>query len=98
MVAKPENEIRKDNLNEQIEKTSITDLQQVFFNLIEEQTKVILLAKVSDEYLFKTIDPAVIPEEKTKPRRLLIVGLGLFLGGIVGAITALATARARVES
>ena len=38
-------------LYQQIEKTSVADLQNVFFSLIEEQTKTVLLANVTDEYL-----------------------------------------------
>ena len=60
-------------LNSQIESTSLADLQNVFFRLIEEQTKIVMLAKVSDEYLLKTLDPPVAPEKKDRPRRFLIV-------------------------
>jgi len=71
-------------LNEQIAATSLADLQNVFFRLIEEQTKTVMLAKVSDEYLLKTIDPAVVPEMKTRPKRALIVILSMTLGGFLG--------------
>lgn len=67
-------------LNKQIETTSLADLNAVFFSLIEEQTKTVMLAKVTDEYLLKTLDPAVAPEEKSKPRRSLIVFLGTACG------------------
>jgi uncharacterized protein involved in exopolysaccharide biosynthesis len=67
-------------LNEQIEKTSLAGLKDVFFSLIEEQTKTVMLAQVSDEYLFKTIDPPVAPEEKASPKRLLIVSLASIVG------------------
>jgi uncharacterized protein involved in exopolysaccharide biosynthesis len=75
-----------DYLNEQIQKTSLADLQNVFFKLIEEQTKTVMLAKVSKEYLFKTLDPAIAPELKAKPRRSLIVILAVMLGGVLGVI------------
>lgn len=71
-------------LYEQVEKTSLADLQGVFFNLIEDQTKIVLLAKVTDEYLLMTLDPAVAPEERLKPNRRLIVMLGMVLGGVFG--------------
>ncbi|MEM1176427.1 MAG: Wzz/FepE/Etk N-terminal domain-containing protein [Pseudomonadota bacterium] len=74
-------------LNQQIANTSVSNLQSVFFSLIEEQTKTVMLAKVSDEYLFKTVDPAVAPEEKSKPRRALIVFLGAFLGLLTAVIS-----------
>jgi uncharacterized protein involved in exopolysaccharide biosynthesis len=69
-----------DYLNNQIANTSLADLRNVFYRMIEEQTKTVMLAKVSDEYLLMTLDPAVAPERKAKPRRALIVVLGLILG------------------
>ena len=36
-----------------------------------------MLAEVRQEYVFKTIDPALAPEEKSKPNRALIVFWGL---------------------
>lgn len=76
-------------LEAQIENTSLAGLQTVFFSLIEEQTKVVMLANVSDEYLFETIDPAVVPEEKYRPSRVLVVLFAGLLGGIVGMFTVL---------
>ncbi|MDA0707407.1 MAG: Wzz/FepE/Etk N-terminal domain-containing protein [Proteobacteria bacterium] len=73
-------------LNLQIENTSLTELKNVFFRLIEEQTKTVMLAKVSDEYLLKTLDPAIAPELKAKPKRSLIVILATMLGGILGIV------------
>jgi uncharacterized protein involved in exopolysaccharide biosynthesis len=73
-------------LNLQIENTSLTELQNVFFRMIEEQTKTVMLAKVSNEYLFKTLDPAIAPELKAKPKRSLIVILATILGGVLGIV------------
>ena len=75
-----------DYLYTQIEATSVADLHNVFFGLIEEQTKTIMLAKMSPEYMFRTIDPPVAPELKSSPNRPLIVALGLVFGGLVGLI------------
>ena len=71
-------------LEEQIQKTSISDMQSVFYQLIEEQTKNLMLAQVQDEFAFKTIDPAVVPEEKAGPKRALICVLAVLLGGMLG--------------
>ena len=73
-------------LKEQIAATSLADLQNVFFRLIEEQTKTVMLANVSPEYMFRTVDPAVAPEKKAKPQRALIVALGFMFGGLIGVI------------
>ncbi|MDV7105991.1 Wzz/FepE/Etk N-terminal domain-containing protein [Vibrio sp. TH_r3] len=71
-------------LKQQIEKTDVSDMQSVFYQLVEEQTKNLMLAEVEDEYSFKTIDPAVIPEEKAGPKRALICVLATLLGGMLG--------------
>lgn len=73
-------------LTEQLNSTSIAGMQTIFYQLIEEQTKTIMLAKVRKDYVLKTIDPAVAPEEKTKPNRKLIVLIGIFLGSFISII------------
>ena len=76
-------------LKEQLAKTSVADMQTVFYKLIEEQTKTQMLAEVNQEYVFKTLDPAVVPEEKAKPKRALMVVLGGILGGMLGTMLVL---------
>ena len=71
-------------LNEQIESTSLAEMHNVFFGLIGEQIKTIMLAKIADEYLFTTLDPAVVPERKLKPRRSLIVIVSMIIGTFAG--------------
>jgi uncharacterized protein involved in exopolysaccharide biosynthesis len=71
-------------LEQQLGKTAIADMRSVFYQLIEEQTKNLMLAEVEKEFAFKTIDPAVVPEEKAKPKRALICVLATLLGGMLG--------------
>ena len=78
-----------DYLSEKLKETQLADMQTVFYQLIEEQTKTIMLAEVSQEYVLKTIDPANAPEEKAKPKRALIVVLGTMLGGILSVLIVL---------
>ena len=73
-------------LNGQIAATSLADLQDVFFRLIEEQTKTMMLANVSPEYVYRTVDPALAPEIRAKPRRALIAVFGMLLGGVVSVV------------
>ena len=70
-------------LKEQINKTNVTDMQSVFYQLVEEQTKTLMLAEVSDEYVLKTLSPAKAAELKSKPKRALICILGIILGGLL---------------
>ncbi|EGX6956490.1 Wzz/FepE/Etk N-terminal domain-containing protein [Aeromonas dhakensis] len=76
-------------LKAQLEKTPVADMQKVFYQLIEEQTKTLMLTEVNQEYVFKTLDPAVVAEEKAKPKRALIAVLGTLLGGMLGVMIAL---------
>jgi len=73
-------------LKQQIEATLLTDLQSMFFELIQSQTETVMLAKVRQEYVFKTIDPAVVPEKKSEPKRALICVLGTLLGGMLAVL------------
>ncbi|WP_338365352.1 Wzz/FepE/Etk N-terminal domain-containing protein [uncultured Pseudoalteromonas sp.] len=73
-------------LTKQLEQTKIADIRTVLYKLIEEQTKTIMFANVRDEYVFKTIDPALVPEKKFKPSRALICIFGFLLGGFLGVV------------
>ena len=73
----------------QLGKTPIADMQKIFYQLIEQQIKTIMLAEVRDEYVLKVIDPAIIPEEKSSPKRAVIVALGVFIGLFIGLMFAL---------
>jgi uncharacterized protein involved in exopolysaccharide biosynthesis len=43
-----------------------------------------MLAEVQEEFIFKVVDPAVVPELKAGPKRALICVLGTLLGGMLG--------------
>lgn len=76
-------------LQRQLEQTNVADIREVLYRLIEEQTKTIMFANVRDEYVFKTIDAALVPEEKFKPNRALILILGAMFGGMFAVILVL---------
>jgi len=76
-------------LNEQRMKTNLVSLTEVFSELIEEQTKTVMLANASDEYVFQVIEPPVAPELKSEPSRALICVLGTMLGGMLGLLLVL---------
>ncbi len=76
-------------LNNKIKETNITDMQSVFYQLIEEQTKTLMLAEVSEEYVFKTISEAKVAEDNSKPKRILIVALAIVLGVMLSVLTVL---------
>lgn len=69
-------------LNSQIAETNIADVRTMLYSLIEEQTKTVMLANVRAEYVFKTVDPAVVAEKKAKPNRILIIILAVLLSAM----------------
>lgn len=70
-------------LMQQIDQTSFAELKNVFYQLVEEQTKNLMLTEVSDEYVFNTLSPARVPEQKSRPNRALICIGGTVLGFIL---------------
>jgi len=76
-------------LESKIEQTNVADIRSILYKLIEEQAKTIMFAEVREEYVFKTIDPALVPEEKAGPKRALICVLGTMLGGMLAVMLVL---------
>jgi hypothetical protein len=82
-------------LQEQIGKTSIAEMQEVFYSIIEEQTKNKMLAEASPDYAFVAVGPSMVPELKSQPKRALICILGTLLGGMLSVLLVLVTHYAR---
>jgi len=76
-------------LKGQISKTNISEMRSIFYQLIEEQTKTLMLAEISDEYVFKTLSSAKVAEIKSKPKRALIVIFFTMLGGMLSMVIVL---------
>jgi len=75
-----------DYLNQQLTETSVVDMQQAIYRLIESQTRVIMLANVKKEYAMQVIDPALAPEKRLRPQRTLILVLGAVLSVFAGML------------
>ena len=73
-------------LTAQIDKTAIADMREVFYQLVEEQTKSKMLAEASPEYAFVTVSRAMVPEEESQPKRALVCILGTLLGGMLSVL------------
>ena len=67
-------------LQTQLSSTKLVNLNEIFAQLIEEQTKKMMLASVSDDYVFQVIDEPVVPEIKSGPQRALICIAGTLFG------------------
>ena len=82
-------------LEAQIRKTSITEMQEVFYAIIQEQVKTKMLAEASPEYVFVAVSPSMLPEEKSQPNRGVMCIFGTLLGGMLSVIMVLVMHYAR---
>ena len=88
-----EDQIRAVNSINYLEKTLATtnqsQVRDAISNLLEQELKKIMFINASNEYVFKIIDPPVVPEKKFKPSRLIILIIGTFLGFFLAASIAI---------
>lgn len=73
-------------LKTRVEATSISEMHEVFYKMIESQTKVLMLAEVNDEYLMQTVVPPKTAEVKSKPSRVLICVVFMLVGFILSFV------------
>jgi uncharacterized protein involved in exopolysaccharide biosynthesis len=76
-------------LQKQLGETSAVEMQRVLHRLVESEMKEIILANIKEEYAFRVIDPAVVPEKPFKPVLVPMLALGAVLGLMVGIMLAL---------
>lgn len=76
-------------LEAQIAKTTIAEMQEVFYTIIEEQLKSKMLAEANPDYAFVAVSPSMVPEQKSQPKRALICILGTLLGGMLSILMVL---------
>lgn len=70
-------------LYRELERVNYDELNTLLYNLIEEDIKILSIANTKSEYIFKIIDPAIVPQEKSAPSRALICIVITFLGGMM---------------
>jgi glutamyl-tRNA reductase len=76
-------------LSKKLKNIQNNNMENIFYQLIEEQTKNMMLTQVKAEYVLKTIQPPQVPDKKSKPKRALIVILGTILGGVLSVLIVL---------
>ena len=77
-------------LKDQIANTRDEELRLVLYNLMQSETKTLMLANERPDYAFMIIDAAAVPGQRVSPKRTLIVIAGLMAGILFGVISALA--------
>ena len=88
-IAIDESEKNLAYLESQAKSTNVIEIRQALFRLAENEIKKLMLAKGAGEYVFKTVDPARLPEKRIRPKRTLIALGGFALGLTIGLFLAL---------
>jgi capsular polysaccharide biosynthesis protein len=75
-------------LEKELEKTSIINSQEILYGMIERQMQDVMLANTRDEFVFKIIDPAIVPKRAENKPVLMVIFTGLILGIFFGSFVA----------
>jgi len=67
-------------LNDQLTKTSVVELRNSIYSLMESEIKKAMLARGTEDYALKVIDPAVAPEKAASPQPMLWILAALSAG------------------
>jgi uncharacterized protein involved in exopolysaccharide biosynthesis len=70
-------------LEKQLTTTGVVEIQKAIYRLIETQAKKKMIASTQEEYAFRVIDKAVVPEEYRKPKRLFIIFTGFIISAML---------------
>lgn len=74
-------------LDEQAARTDVVGVKQAIYALMQNEIDTEMLARGTDEYALKVVDPALAPELPSSPKKWLWVLLGLF-GGLTASLFA----------
>ena len=69
-----------DYLESQVEKVDKVVIKNLLFNMIESQSNTKMLANAQAEYVFESVDKAVVAKERSEPQRRKIVVFATFIG------------------
>jgi uncharacterized protein involved in exopolysaccharide biosynthesis len=72
-------------LNGEAERSNVVEVKQAIYSILQAEINKEMLARGTDEYALKVIDPAVPPELAAYPVRKLWVALGAVLGLLASA-------------
>ena len=73
----------------QIEKTSISHMENVFYTIIEEQMKSKMIAEASPEHTYVLVSRSMVSEKESGPKRAVYVVFGTLLGFILSLLIVL---------
>lgn len=86
-----ESTLKLEYLEKEVQSTSVLNLQEAVYGLMEQEISTIMAAHVKDQYVFKILDPAAVADadDFVRPKRVLIIIAGLMIGFILGLMAAL---------
>ncbi len=70
-------------LTAELQRTSVSEVREAIFRLMELELQRVMMANVRQEFGFRVLDPAMAPEKRVRPNRRLMVVAGLVLGALV---------------
>jgi len=76
-------------LNQQMALTTYNETRLSLSRLIEQEVEKLMLVEANEEYIFKIIEPPIIPELKSSPSRALICIVGAILGFLISLLIGL---------
>lgn len=86
-----ETQLSLDYLQKELQKTSLVEVQNTIYRVMENQIKTMMMANTQEQFAFKIIDPALTVDEDafSSPKRPLMIVLGGFAGLFIGVLLAL---------
>ncbi|HEY6924485.1 MAG TPA: Wzz/FepE/Etk N-terminal domain-containing protein [Steroidobacteraceae bacterium] len=67
-------------LNQEIAATNLVQTRQVIYSVLRTEISKQMLARGGEQYAFKVIDPALVPEKAAFPNHIVWLLVGMFLG------------------
>ena len=71
-------------LKNELNRMDIIDFQKVIYGLIKEQIKRIMIANITEEFVFKILEPAIVPLQPEKNNKIRVILFGTVLGLLLG--------------
>lgn len=78
-------------LNEQAAKTDVAEVRSAIYAILETEIKSVMLARGTEEYALKVIDPAIPSEKASTPKPVLWTVIGCFCGFAVSVLILMVT-------
>lgn len=82
-------------LQGQAAKTDVVEVRQAIYSLLQTQINKAMIARGTEQYALKVLDPAQVPERASSPRPILWTAVALLAGFLVSLLVAFGLGKAR---